>query len=64
MTQRPGPVFCKAAPPPLSLSLGYLADALLFDALHRKDVLAGGRERHSRVDPIAGGAAGGGGGGE
>lgn len=36
--------FCTHAP----FSLCYLADALLFDALHRKDVLSGGRELHSR----------------
>ncbi|TNN66159.1 hypothetical protein EYF80_023637 [Liparis tanakae] len=39
--------FCKRA------LLSYLADALLFDALHRKDVLSGGRELHSRLNPIA-----------
>lgn len=37
------------------LPLCYLADALLFDALYRKDVLSGGRELHSRLYPIAGG---------
>lgn len=37
------------------LPLCYLADALLFDALYRKDVLSGGRELHSRLIPIAGG---------
>lgn len=35
----------------------YLADALLLDALHRKDVLSGGRQLHSRSDPVAGDAA-------
>ena len=64
MSQRPERVFCKHAPPPLSLSLGYLADALLFDALHRKDVLSGGGELHSRLDPIARGTSTARGGGE
>lgn len=41
---------------PLSLRVSpcYLADALLFDALHRKDVLSGGRELHVRLNPTAG----------
>lgn len=46
-------IFANMPPPPPSVSLCYLADALLFDALHRKDVLSGGGELHSRLDPIA-----------
>ena len=38
----------------------YLADALLFDALNRKDVLSGGGELHSRPNPIAGAVGDGG----
>lgn len=34
----------------------YLADALLLDALNRKDVLSGGGELHTRPNPVAGAA--------
>lgn len=55
-----GARFCGArAPPPRC----YLADALLFDALNRKDVLSGGGQLHSRPNPITGAVGGGGRGG-
>lgn len=43
-----GARFCRARSP-----RSYLADALLFDALNRKDVLSGGGELHSRPNPIS-----------
>lgn len=49
-----GARFCRARSPRC-----YLADALLFDALNRKDVLSGGGELHSRPNPIAGAVGGG-----
>lgn len=39
--------------PTSTATTAYLSEALLLDALHRKDVLAGGRQLHSRISPIA-----------
>lgn len=50
-SKRPLPVFS------LQKAATYLADALFLYALHRKDVLSGGRQLHSRSDRIGGEAA-------